>query len=216
MTPEQRAEIKNKIYSDWIYESSEAAYTVEELLDALAAAEAREKALRELECEKREAEALAAKRCISIADRIAFMGSSVRERAALDIIDDIRREFGLEIDAKVEILPKLCPMCDQTKENGHSLDCPLTEWSRPPEEVKALGVRVVELERENAELLADKERLDWLDEQARRSYTGISIDSWKEGQSQRMYRFMKYHYAGDPKESLRAVIDAERKAEEGR
>lgn len=47
-----------------------------------------------------------------------------------------------------EIIPVLCPMCDQTKEAGHTMDCPLTEW-HPPEEVEALRKRVDTLEGES-------------------------------------------------------------------
>jgi hypothetical protein len=43
-----------------------------------------------------------AQRCVEIADRVAFMGNPIRERAALDIIEAIKQEFGLDAAVAAE------------------------------------------------------------------------------------------------------------------
>ena len=62
--------------------------------------------------------------------------------------------------------------------------------------------------------LADSERLDWLEKEAKKSYTGISFDYVnfiEEGRVlDRGFRFMKRHFVSDSKETIRKAIDAAR------
>lgn len=64
---------------------------------------------------------------------------------------------------------------------------------------------------------ADSETLDWLEEQTRLSRTGVSFD-WRGDRaendgtvSDRGWRFMRFHFVGERKPSLREAIDAARK-----
>ena len=56
----------------------------------------------------------------------------------------------------------------------------------------------------------DTERLAFLEEKIRKSRTGVSLD-WvpsEEGDPSG-FRFMRHHYIGGPKKTLRDAIDAE-------
>jgi len=58
--------------------------------------------------------------------------------------------------------------------------------------------------------LTDKERIDWLEAQSRKSPTGISFD-WipsVEGEPSG-FRFMRKHHIGEPLKTLRGAIDKE-------
>jgi hypothetical protein len=60
----------------------------------------------------------------------------------------------------------------------------------------------------------DKDRLDWLEEQAKKSHTGISFD-WipsVEGEPSG-FRFMRRFFIGEARQTLRAAIDSARRSE---
>lgn len=57
--------------------------------------------------------------------------------------------------------------------------------------------------------MTDREMIDWLEERARRSPTGISFD-WVptvEGELSG-FCFMRRHFIGEPRKTLRAAIEA--------
>lgn len=57
-------------------------------------------------------------------------------------------------------------------------------------------------------MLTDKERLDWLEEQAKKSYTGISFDWIPAVEGERSgFRFMRKHFIGEQAKTLREAID---------
>lgn len=57
--------------------------------------------------------------------------------------------------------------------------------------------------------MTDAQRLNFLEEWARRSPTGVSIDWQPTVEGERSgYRFMRHHDIGEPKDSLRVAIDA--------
>lgn len=72
-----------------------------------------------------------------------------------------------------------------------------------------------ELQKENAALKKDKERLDWLEQEAKKSCTGISFDYVRlveEGYvTEKGYRFMRHHLLGPREDDIRKAIDAVRK-----
>lgn len=74
---------------------------------------------------------------------------------------------------------------------------------------------VEELPEENAALKKDKERLDWLEQEVKKSYTGISFDYVRlveEGHvAEKGYRFMRHHFLGPRVANIREAIDAARK-----
>lgn len=55
--------------------------------------------------------------------------------------------------------------------------------------------------------LTDKDRIDWLEERARRSSTGISFDFVPSGE-RGGFRFMRRFFIGEPRRDLRSAIDA--------
>jgi hypothetical protein len=58
-------------------------------------------------------------------------------------------------------------------------------------------------------LLTDAERLDWLEKQAKKSITGVSFDWIPSLEGERSgWRYMHYHYIGEPGSSLRKAIDS--------
>lgn len=58
----------------------------------------------------------------------------------------------------------------------------------------------------------DAERLAWLQEQAKKSYTGISFDYVPSVDGEPSgYRFMRRGYIGEPAKTLVAAIDKEMK-----
>lgn len=68
------------------------------------------------------------------------------------------------------------------------------------------------LQAECEELRKDAERIDWLEEQTKKSYTGISFDYHRHVEDGYVvdhgYRFMRRHFASGFKDSLRKAIDA--------
>lgn len=58
----------------------------------------------------------------------------------------------------------------------------------------------------------DAERIEWLEEQTKKSYTGISFDYYRHVEDGYVldhgYRFMRRHFASGFKDSLRKAIDA--------
>lgn len=69
--------------------------------------------------------------------------------------------------------------------------------------------REVSMLEENLKTLgADTNRLDWLEKQVRLSRSGVSFDKVPSVDDERGgYRFMRFHYIGDPAGTLRAAID---------
>ena len=72
--------------------------------------------------------------------------------------------------------------------------------------------RVQALIFECEKLRKDAERLDWLEEQTRQSWTGVSFDHRRHVEDgyvlENGYRFMRRHYRTDFSPSIRAAIDA--------
>lgn len=57
--------------------------------------------------------------------------------------------------------------------------------------------------------MTDAEMIDWLEAQARKSPTGISFDWIPSVDGERSgFRFMRRHFIGEQKQSLRAAIRA--------
>lgn len=56
--------------------------------------------------------------------------------------------------------------------------------------------------------ITDSQRIDWLEAQATKSHTGISLDKIPpcEGQPGG-FRFMRHHHIGEPRKSVREAID---------
>lgn len=54
----------------------------------------------------------------------------------------------------------------------------------------------------------DTKRLDFVEQQTRKSYTGVGFDFYKEG-NEPQFRMMWRHHIGDPRYTLRRVIDSE-------
>lgn len=58
----------------------------------------------------------------------------------------------------------------------------------------------------------DTEMLNWLEEQAKKSYTGISLDWCKYVEDghviEKGFRFMRHHFLGERKNDLRSAIEA--------
>lgn len=74
----------------------------------------------------------------------------------------------------------------------------------------------ISLARLKAQWQAEEDRLDWLEQQARKSRTGISFD-WVptcEGEPSG-FRFMRRHFVGEPAKTLRDAIDRVMRAEGG-
>lgn len=65
----------------------------------------------------------------------------------------------------------------------------------------------------------DAARLDWLEEQAKQSPTGISFDYVRHAEDgqvlEKGWRFMRRHFLGECKSNLRAAIDAAQAAAKG-
>ena len=62
--------------------------------------------------------------------------------------------------------------------------------------------------KEYDKLLADSERLDWLEQQTRKSMTGISFDYVPRDENDPAgWRFMRRHFVSNPAKSLREAID---------
>lgn len=72
--------------------------------------------------------------------------------------------------------------------------------------------RVAKLQAECENLRKDSERIEWLGEQTKKSYTGISFDYHRYVEDGYVvdhgYRFMRRHFASGFKDSLRKAIDA--------
>lgn len=68
---------------------------------------------------------------------------------------------------------------------------------------------VLALIREHKQSLTDTDIVNWLEQQTVKSWTGISIDTFKEGTDPRQYRFMRHHYLGDGAGSLRECLRKE-------
>jgi len=68
------------------------------------------------------------------------------------------------------------------------------------------------LQRENAALRADKERLDRLEAETKSSQSGVSFDYARHVENgivvEKGFRFMRHHYLGERKNDLRSAIDA--------
>lgn len=58
----------------------------------------------------------------------------------------------------------------------------------------------------------DTRRLDFIEQRTRKSYTGVSFDFHKEGNTPQ-FRMMWHHHICDPRYELRAAIDAAMVAE---
>lgn len=57
--------------------------------------------------------------------------------------------------------------------------------------------------------MTDSERLDFLEQWARKSPTGVSLDWSPAVEGERSgFRFMRHHNIGEPKDSVRSAIDA--------
>lgn len=57
--------------------------------------------------------------------------------------------------------------------------------------------------------MTDAEMIDWLEQQARKSPTGISFDWIPSIEGERSgFRFMRRHFIGEQKQSLRSAIEA--------
>jgi hypothetical protein len=52
----------------------------------------------------------------------------------------------------------------------------------------------------------DTQMLDWLEEQSRKSYTGISFDCHKDDENHRWFRFMRHHFIGPDSLTIRGAI----------
>jgi hypothetical protein len=64
--------------------------------------------------------------------------------------------------------------------------------------------------------ITDKERIDWLEKQIRKSPTGISFDWVPSTEDEPSgFRFMRRHHIGEPCKSLRGSIDRQLRSEEG-
>jgi L-rhamnose isomerase len=56
--------------------------------------------------------------------------------------------------------------------------------------------------------ITDAQRLDFIEQIVRQSPTGVSFDWIPSVEDERSgYRFMRYHNIGEPRDSIRAVID---------
>jgi len=56
--------------------------------------------------------------------------------------------------------------------------------------------------------MIDSEMIDWLEKQARKSPTGISFDWIPSVEGERSgFRFMRFHFIGEPKQTLRSAIE---------
>ncbi len=56
--------------------------------------------------------------------------------------------------------------------------------------------------------MTDTERLNWLEEQTKASYTGISFDHIPSVEGEKGgFRFMRRFFIGEPEKTLRDVID---------
>jgi hypothetical protein len=57
--------------------------------------------------------------------------------------------------------------------------------------------------------MTDSERLDWLEQAAKRSRTGISFDWVPKFEDERAgFRFMRRFFIGEPRLDIRSAIDA--------
>lgn len=54
---------------------------------------------------------------------------------------------------------------------------------------------------------ADARRLDFLEQEAKKSRTGISFDWIPNTEERGGWRFMRFHFIGDPKGTIRGAID---------
>lgn len=65
--------------------------------------------------------------------------------------------------------------------------------------------------------MTDAERLDWLEQQAKRSQTGISFDWIPACDGERSgFRFMRKFFIGEARRDMRAAIDAAAEAADRR
>lgn len=81
-----------------------------------------------------------------------------------------------------------------------------------PERVLALLDAVEALQAECEKLRKDAERIEWLEDQTKKSRTGISFDYHRYAEDGYVvdhgYRFMRRHFVSGFKDSLRTAIDA--------
>lgn len=80
--------------------------------------------------------------------------------------------------------------------------------NRRDRKIKMLALEVSMLEEQLKDICADTHRLDWLEKQVRLSRSGVSFDKIPPVDDEcGGYRFMRFHYIGDPADTLRAAID---------
>lgn len=108
-----------------------------------------------------------------------------------------------------EIAMKLCAIREGEAGWKCITDAGLEDYRTMADFVRGL------LETELAEARKDGERLDWLSEQAKKSYTGVSIDSYRVTMEEEHWRgwgwrIMWHHHSERVNQSLRAAIDAAR------
>jgi hypothetical protein len=86
----------------------------------------------------------------------------------------------------------------------------------PPETFAPFRAFVEQIE---AIVSGDRDRLDWLEGQAKSSRTGVSFDWAKHVQDgyvqEKGYRFMRFHHLGERKQTIREAIDSARALPQG-
>jgi hypothetical protein len=81
-----------------------------------------------------------------------------------------------------------------------------TNHSSQPEEIKAM--LKVAYEHGSSRFEKDSQRLQWIEDKSKSSYTGITFDYVKHQEDKRGYRIMWFHKLNGKFPSLRSAIDS--------
>ena len=119
-----------------------------------------------------------------------------RKRDYVYLVDESRRQQD-DLRARIAQLESgWVRVEERLPEEGHKI---MQNETYPQRYVDALNAVIFELRK-------DKARIDRIEQETRGSHTGVGFDYLKRGE-ERGYRFMRHHYLGERRPTLREVID---------